>query len=231
MDTFVDSSWYFYRFADAHNDKLPFDPAKVGYWSPGRFLQRRRRARDPAPDLLALLRARLPRPRHGRPHRAVHAPADAGHGAQGRRRDVQVEGQRRRSRHDDREGRRGRAAPVRDVRGAAREGSRVDRQRPRRQLPLARSASGRSRSSGARPRPPPAPIDVAALTADDRAMRRKTHDTIRRVTLDIDVRKQFNTAISAMMELVNDLYAFTKRQESGAVAAGRRRSRRKPSNR
>jgi leucyl-tRNA synthetase len=45
-------------------------------------------------------------------------------------------------------------------------------------------------------------------------MRRKTHDTIRRVTADIDVRKQFNTAISAMMELVNDLYAYTKRQES-----------------
>ncbi len=59
-----------------------------------------------------------------------------------------------------------------------------------------------------------AAIDVAALTADERAMRRKTHDTIRRVTLDVDVRKQFNTAISAMMELVNDLYAFTKRQES-----------------
>src|SRR4029450_1597373 len=37
MDTFVDSSWYFYRFADAHNDKLPFDPAKVAYWCPVDF--------------------------------------------------------------------------------------------------------------------------------------------------------------------------------------------------
>ena len=32
MDTFVDSSWYFYRYCDAHNDKAPFDPAKIAYW-------------------------------------------------------------------------------------------------------------------------------------------------------------------------------------------------------
>jgi leucyl-tRNA synthetase len=32
MDTFIDSSWYFYRYCDAHNDKMPFDPAKVAYW-------------------------------------------------------------------------------------------------------------------------------------------------------------------------------------------------------
>jgi leucyl-tRNA synthetase len=34
MDTFVDSSWYFYRYCDPHNSKAPFDPATVAYWFP-----------------------------------------------------------------------------------------------------------------------------------------------------------------------------------------------------
>jgi leucyl-tRNA synthetase len=34
MDTFVDSSWYFYRYADAKNDKAPFDSEKIAYWFP-----------------------------------------------------------------------------------------------------------------------------------------------------------------------------------------------------
>jgi leucyl-tRNA synthetase len=34
MDTFVDSSWYFYRYADAHNDQAPFDSATIAYWFP-----------------------------------------------------------------------------------------------------------------------------------------------------------------------------------------------------
>ncbi|MBQ6976020.1 MAG: leucine--tRNA ligase [Selenomonadaceae bacterium] len=34
MDTFICSSWYFMRYADPHNDKLPFDRDKVNYWSP-----------------------------------------------------------------------------------------------------------------------------------------------------------------------------------------------------
>jgi leucyl-tRNA synthetase len=32
MDTFVDSSWYFYRYSDAHNDRAPFDSKIAGYW-------------------------------------------------------------------------------------------------------------------------------------------------------------------------------------------------------
>ena len=34
MDTFVDSSWYYFRFADTDNDEAIFDPAKPAYWMP-----------------------------------------------------------------------------------------------------------------------------------------------------------------------------------------------------
>jgi len=34
MDTFVDSSWYYLRYCDAHNSEQIFDPSKVKYWMP-----------------------------------------------------------------------------------------------------------------------------------------------------------------------------------------------------
>ncbi|MGH9705141.1 MAG: class I tRNA ligase family protein, partial [Candidatus Acidiferrales bacterium] len=34
MDTFVDSSWYFYRYTDPQNSQAPFDKTKVAYWFP-----------------------------------------------------------------------------------------------------------------------------------------------------------------------------------------------------
>ena len=34
MDTFVDSSWYFYRYTDARNDRAPFDGKIAQYWFP-----------------------------------------------------------------------------------------------------------------------------------------------------------------------------------------------------
>lgn len=34
MDTFVDSSWYFYRYCDPHNDKGPFDSQLIAHWFP-----------------------------------------------------------------------------------------------------------------------------------------------------------------------------------------------------
>jgi len=49
-----------------------------------------------------------------------------------------------------------------------------------------------------------------ALADDLKALRRKTHQTIRKVTQDIEDRFHFNTAISAVMELVNALYGVKR---------------------
>ena len=39
MDTFVDSMWYFLRFCDPHNDAAPFTRELVDYWGPVDFYQ------------------------------------------------------------------------------------------------------------------------------------------------------------------------------------------------
>ncbi len=49
---------------------------------------------------------------------------------------------------------------------------------------------------------------AAPATDEGRALRRTIHETIRRVTVDIERDFHFNTAVSAIMELVNELYAF-----------------------
>jgi leucyl-tRNA synthetase len=53
-----------------------------------------------------------------------------------------------------------------------------------------------------------AEVDIAKLSGKDKELCRLTHHTIKRVTDDIATRFNFNTAISAIMELVNGLYQY-----------------------
>ena len=72
-------------------------------------------------------------------------------------------------------------------------------------------ASGGSSISGATQSGAPrrsAASTAARFDAAERKLRRKTHDTISRVTVDVEQRIHLNTAISALMELVNEMYAF-----------------------
>jgi leucyl-tRNA synthetase len=50
--------------------------------------------------------------------------------------------------------------------------------------------------------------DVHTLSEEGRGLLRKTHQTIRKVTSDIEKEYHFNTAIAALMELVNEMTAF-----------------------
>ena len=58
-------------------------------------------------------------------------------------------------------------------------------------------------------------MDVAALTAEQKAVRRKTHETIGKVSDDFGRRHAFNTAIAAVMELLNALSRFDDASEQG----------------
>ncbi len=58
-------------------------------------------------------------------------------------------------------------------------------------------------------------FDRAALTAGAQELRHKTHQTLSKVTVDIGKRRTFNTAISAVMELLNAVAAYP---EEGEVA-------------
>jgi len=57
----------------------------------------------------------------------------------------------------------------------------------------------------------------APLEGDNLSLRQKTHKTIRKVTEDID-RFHFNTAISAIMELVNEIYGSKVKDQTGELS-------------
>jgi leucyl-tRNA synthetase len=228
MDTFVDSSWYFFRFCDPHNTSAAFDPATVRYWGPvdfysggvehailhliySRFFSRVFRdlgmieIDEPFTRLLTQGMVLKDGNVMSKSKGNVVDPDDMieKFGADALRLYVTFV-----------------APPEKEIEwtDAGLEGSfrflaRVWR--------LVDNVLETIAGDGI-----PQPGEMA-LDDAERALRRKTHDTIRRVTQDLDPRVHLNTAISAMMELVNELYQFcdrpgsalTVRQDSG-VAAG-----------
>jgi leucyl-tRNA synthetase len=64
----------------------------------------------------------------------------------------------------------------------------------------------------AQPAPGPQP---SALSPQQKALRRQVHETIRKVSDDFGRRHAFNTAIAALMELLNALGRFSDTSEAG----------------
>ena len=59
-----------------------------------------------------------------------------------------------------------------------------------------------------------AKTDAGTLSEDEKDLRRRLHMTIAKVTADLDGRFNFNTAISSVMELVNAMYLYAEKHEA-----------------
>jgi len=61
-------------------------------------------------------------------------------------------------------------------------------------------------------------LDSVEFGDAERNLRRKTHNTIRRVSEDLHPRVHLNTAVSGLMELVNDLYGYCEMMRIGPMS-------------
>jgi leucyl-tRNA synthetase len=61
------------------------------------------------------------------------------------------------------------------------------------------------------------PIDISVLAPDPLRLFRKTHQTIKKVTTDIEREYHFNTAIAGMMELINEITSFIPERDEDLI--------------
>jgi leucyl-tRNA synthetase len=240
MDTFVDSSWYFYRYTDAQNDRAPFNSAKAQHWFPidqyiggvehailhliySRFWTKVMRdlgliANDePARRLFTQGMVIKDGAKMSKSKGNVVSPDDmvARYGADATRMYALFA-----------------APPDRDldwqedgVAGVSRFLGRVYRLVTK-HASIARNAdthscngseSGESFTRGARSTGVLAPEGV--VSGASLKLLRRLHQTIARITLDFEGRWHFNTCVAAIMELVNELQAADAQLASNEIPA------------
>lgn len=204
MDTFIDSSWYFLRYCDPKNDKIPFDKEKCDYWMQvdqyiggiehailhllyARFFTKVLHdagmvtASEPFENLLCQGMVLKDGGKMSKSVGNVVSPEEivSQYGADTARLFILFA-----------------APPEKDLEWSERgvEGS-------YRFLKRVWSIVGTYHQLA---------LNDNTLSKDELSLRRKLHQTIAKVTEDLDGKFAFNTAISAIMELVNDMYKFAE---------------------
>ena len=220
MDTFLCSSWYYLRYTDAHNDKMPFDKELNNYWGPvdqyiggiehailhllySRFFVKVLRDSglvdydEPFSNLLTQGMVIKDGAKMSKSLGNVVSPEEilSKYGADTARLFILFAAPPERELEWSDQG----------VEGSFRFLNRIWRIVQAFEPVLAQKVTE---------------YDHSNLSEADKDLRRVLHSSIKKVTNDIETRFNFNTAISTMMELVNALYAYkeaAKEPNSGLI--------------
>lgn len=199
MDTFVDSSWYFYRYCDPKNTTVPYDKEKIAYWFPiDQYIGGVEHA------ILHLIYSRF----WTKMMRDIGLTTCDEPVKKLFTQGMVVRNGAKMSKS------KGNVVPADDI--AEMRGADTARMFALFAAPPEKDVDwndagvdgiyrflGRIYRFATRNVPAPATGDGAA----DTKILRKLHQTLERITIDFDHRWHFNTSIAAMMELVNELYA------------------------